>query len=97
MDGERRDAAAALGAQAAVISYAGQRLFDAATAPTGVLAQAHIPYFYRLAWALLHGLLVGLGVWRVLGRAEGPAAARFAGRALPVVVGIGLLTMALVP
>lgn len=57
-------------------SYALQRLWAAAggEAPPGtVLGQAHVPYFWRVALAALHGLVLALVVFGV---ARGRAAER---------------------
>lgn len=42
------------------LSYVLQRLIDAGSEPPigTVLAQAHIPYYWRMAVALLHGLML---------------------------------------
>ncbi|MFT5582944.1 MAG: hypothetical protein ACI9VR_000521 [Cognaticolwellia sp.] len=57
----------------ATASYVLQRLIDAGSEPPigTVLAQEHIPYYWRMAVALLHGLVlaalsIGLPqIWRV--------------------------------
>ncbi|MFT5686742.1 MAG: hypothetical protein ACI8RZ_007699 [Myxococcota bacterium] len=43
---------------ASVVSYAIQRLIDAQGEPVGVLLTTHIPYFWRISMAGLHGLTV---------------------------------------
>jgi hypothetical protein len=58
MSPANRAAAAAAFGLAAVISYALQRLAAAAFDPveaSSVLLQAHLPYFWRVGLALLHG------------------------------------------
>lgn len=42
------------------LSYVVQRLIDAGSEPPigSVMAQAHIPYYWRMAVALLHGLML---------------------------------------
>lgn len=51
-------AAVALAGSGAMASYVLQRLIDAGSEPPigAVLAQAHVPYYWRMAVALLHGL-----------------------------------------
>ncbi len=53
-------AAIALLGSGATASYVVQRLIDAGSEPPigTVLAQAHIPYYWRMAVALLHGLVL---------------------------------------
>jgi len=83
----------------AVASYALQRLWDARTEPPpgAVLLQTTIPYYWRVAMALLHGLgaatLAGLALDR-------DAALRWLSRApwlVPLVVLPALLAMVLRP
>lgn len=67
--------AAGAGGLAGALSYTVQRLVDAAQEGPGyasVLAQAHIPYYWRCDLALLHACLAGL----LVGTAVGEEAAR---------------------
>lgn len=79
-------AAFALGAVAVCVSYAAQRLWSAyggEVDPRMVLATEHIPYFYRAALALLHGVVLGVGAGLYL---DEPAAVRALGRVPALVV-----------
>lgn len=98
MSARRAVTAAAFGL-AVVASYAVQRLVDASTEPPlgTVLLQAHIPYYWRVGAAALHGAIVAAAV--AVGLDE-PRAARVLG-ALPwvtvAVVVPAAVAMAVVP
>lgn len=83
----------------AVASYALQRLWDARTEPPlgTVLLQATIPYYWRCAGALLHGLLAAVLVAGGLPEARLAAALRGLHLALPAGVLLAGLAMLLVP
>ncbi len=91
-------AAFAVGAVAVCVSYAAQRLGSAYGGEVDarmVLATEHIPYFYRAALALLHGVVVGVGAGLAI---DDAAAVRVLGRVpalvLLVVVPAALLMVA---
>lgn len=65
----RMPAAAAVAGLAASVSYMAQRLAALAVgSPSGaeVLATEHIPFYWRCAMALWHGLALGLVAWLLL-------------------------------
>lgn len=81
-------------AAVACLSYAGQRLYAALNEapPLSVLLQAHTPYYWRMALAVLHGGSAGLLVaWGV--REE---AARRGSELAPVLVVISAVLSAIV-
>ena len=61
--------ALSLAALVAVASYALQRLWDAETEPPlgSVVAQATIPYYWRVGGALVHAAMAGVLGWFGLG------------------------------
>ncbi len=95
----RRAAATLLAALAVLVSYLVQRLLDArGAAPMGtVFMQASVPYFWRIAMAVVHGA----GTWVLvrLALTEGQAAwaLRRAPLLVSVVVAAFLLVAFLVP
>ncbi|MCB9665738.1 MAG: hypothetical protein H6732_16640 [Alphaproteobacteria bacterium] len=91
--------AAAAAGLAGALSYTVQRLVDAAQegpAPGALIAQEHIPYYWRCGAALLHALVVALVVGTV---ATPEAAQRWLARAwlVPVVALPCLVALLAVP
>lgn len=82
-------------AAVACVSYAGQRLAALGNDPALIFAQAHIPYFGRVALAAIHGAMAGL-VAAVLVR-DAAGAVRAAAWWVPVLVVPAAIAMGVYP
>lgn len=98
-DRARVVAAVAVAAVVACASYAGQRLWDATgePAPGTVLQQATIPYYWRVAFSLLHAAGAGLAAHLGLSDERARAWLDHASIWVPAVVLPAVITMVLVP
>ena len=98
-DRPRVVAGIAVAAVVACASYAGQRLWDATgePAPGTVLHQAIIPYYWRVAFALLHAAGAGLAAYLGLSEATARNWLEHAPLWVPALVLPAAIAMVLVP
>lgn len=89
-----------VGASAVAVSYALQRLGSASSGEadwTQVMRQAHVPYYWRCALALLHGVTIAAMAGWAVDHDRAVVALRFAPVWVPLVVLPLALAMVAVP